>query len=452
MTQRRASSTGPDLVPRASGETAQAGTGKTASVVGTKALAGAIEVIASFVSDFEAGRYDADDAAELVSWFCRAERLCGAGKTLAAARVAESNRPEQSGHKSAADWLASVTRQPIGQAIDDLELGAALAHQPDLDAAYRGGRVSRPGASLVAGATEMNPARREDLVNGAEHDSWRALRDRCLRARAEGRSAEEAARRAAALHKARRCRTWTDADGSFRLDATLTPEAGATLAATLSKESSRRFEQARRDGVFDARDAYTADALVALVTGRGIVSPLPTAGSPRRAADPGAERESCRGPGPKALVTLRVDLETLRRGTVGTGEICEIPGVGPVSVDTARGLMGDALFHLVITNGIDVTTICHLGRSIPTALRRAVVERDRTCVIPGCDVAQGLELDHWGLDFIQGGPASLENIARLCSHHHDLRTHGGFRLSGGPGRWVWEAPPSPKARARRSRA
>jgi hypothetical protein len=416
----------------------------------TKALAGAIEVIASFVSDFEPGRYGADDAAALVSWFCRAERLCSAGKTLAAARVAESNRPEQSGHKSAADWLASVTGQPLGQAVDDLKLGAALVHQPDLDAAYRGGRLSRPGAALVAGASEVNPARGATLVKEAEHDSWRQLQDRCLRARAEGRSTEEASRRMAALHRARRCRTWTDEEGAFRLDAALTPEAGAALAASLSKESARHFERARKDGVLDARDAYTADALVALVTGRGILGPgLVSNGATRYA---GPKTEVSRVPDPTAQVTLRVDLDALRRGTIIGGEICEIPGVGPVSVETARDLMGDALVDLVITNGVDVASVCHLGRSIPTALRKAVVERDRTCVVPGCDATRGLEMDHWGIAFSDHGPASLENIARLCSHHHDLRTHRGFRLGGGPGRWTWEAPTAPKGRGRRSKA
>ena len=120
--------------------------------------------------------------------------------------------------------------------------------------------------------------------------------------------------------------------------------------------------------------------------------------------------------------------------------MCEIPGVGPVSVETARELMGDAITRLVITNGVDVTTICHLGRSIPAALRTALIERDPNCVIPGCDVAGGLEIDHWGIAFSEGGPASLDNLARLCSHHHYLRTHQGFTLTGGPGKWRWTPP------------
>ncbi|MHB1712612.1 MAG: hypothetical protein ACYCV7_14650, partial [Acidimicrobiales bacterium] len=29
---------------------------------------------------------------------------------------------------------------------------------------------------------------------------------------------------------------------------------------------------------------------------------------------------------------------------------------------------------------------------------------------------------------------------RLCAHHHYLRTHKGFELTGGPGRWRWVTP------------
>ncbi|HEY7915542.1 MAG TPA: hypothetical protein VIC86_01070, partial [Acidimicrobiales bacterium] len=36
-----------------------------------------------------------------------------------------------------------------------------------------------------------------------------------------------------------------------------------------------------------------------------------------------------------------------------------------------------------------------------------------------------------------------------CSHHHYLRTHQGFSLHGGPGRWRWEPPAHPKPSSRR---
>jgi hypothetical protein len=79
------------------------------------------------------------------------------------------------------------------------------------------------------------------------------------------------------------------------------------------------FAEARRTGAREPSQAYLADALVELVTS-------PRGDGPHR---------------PRALVHLRVDLGALRRGNTSAGELCEIAGVGPVSVTTARELLGD---------------------------------------------------------------------------------------------------------------
>ena len=117
----------------------------TASEVDTKVLLDAIEAIASFVAGFQPSRYSGDDAATLVSSFTRAEHLCSAGKTLAAKRVAESNRHVASGHRSAAEWLARQTGASMGEAIDLLALGEALEFQPGVEEAYRGEALPVPG-------------------------------------------------------------------------------------------------------------------------------------------------------------------------------------------------------------------------------------------------------------------------------------------------------------------
>src|SRR5271165_1361508 len=95
--------------PTTTATRAQSGPTSAPSGTSAKALLRAVDVIAGFVADFEPGRYSGEDAASLVDVFIRAERLCGAGKTLAATRVAESNRPAEDGHRSAAHWLAGVT-------------------------------------------------------------------------------------------------------------------------------------------------------------------------------------------------------------------------------------------------------------------------------------------------------------------------------------------------------
>src|SRR5580704_3630535 len=373
------------------------------------ALLAAVEVIASFVAGFEPARFGGEDAAILVAAFTRGERLCGAGKTLAATRVVESHTHERSGHRSGPHWLASVTGGSVGDATDLLRLGGSLEHHPGVEEAFRDGRLSSERAALVAGAARVNPGREGDLVAGAERDTLRQLKQRCLAAKAEGRSARDER----AAHEA------------------------------LRADSNRCFERARTAGAHEPAEAYAADALVALVTGRGLLGPGGTA-DPPTGDPPTGEWGATRAPDPKARVHVRVDLDALRRGSLGPGEVCEIPGVGPVPVQTARDLLGDALCDLVITNGVDVTTVCHLGRSIPTALDTALLERDRHCVVPGCDVTEGLERDHWVVAFAHGGPATLENLARLCSHHHYLRTHQGFKLLGGPGRWRWKPPTAPR--------
>ncbi len=422
-------------------------------------LFSAVDLIASFVAAFEPARYSGEDAASLVSCFARAERLCGTGKSLAATRATDTHRPEAAGHPSPAHWLSDLTGESIGEAADALRLGEALGSHPGMEEACREGRLSRSKAKLVADAVGANPGSEDELVRAAETDTMRQLRDRCLRAKAQARSAADARRHHEEMHRSRHCRTWTDRDGAFRLDARLTPDAGAVLLSSLEAQSNLIFGQARKEGRHEPADAYRADALVALVSGQALISkgtarrgsPAGRSGdsdrgdgntgdSDTRDGDTGDGPASPAGPGARATVHLRVDLDALRRGSLSDGELCEIPGVGPVSIDTARELMGDAITQLVITDGVDVTTICHLGRSIPSPLRTALVERDQACVVPGCDVRQGLEIDHWAVSFADGGPASLENLARLCGHHHYLRTHRGFQLLGGPGHWRWRTP------------
>ena len=269
------------------------------------ALLAAIEVVASFVSTCEAARYDGDDAASLVAAFSRGKRLCAAGETLVAARAAECHAHLSLGHRSPADWLASVTGASVGEAADVLKVGEALPSQPGVEAALRGGKLTPSRAKLVTGAVRRNPQKEAELVRGAEADTFRQLKDRCLRARAEGRRAEDADAAHAAVHAARRCRTWTDEEGAFRLDALLTPEAGASLLASLTRQSDRFFRASRTAGVHEPSEAYAADALVALVTGRGLLPASrsgagpkgdnPEAGDPRGGDSQGGDPRAAAG-------------------------------------------------------------------------------------------------------------------------------------------------------------
>ncbi|HEX4217753.1 MAG TPA: HNH endonuclease signature motif containing protein, partial [Acidimicrobiales bacterium] len=100
----------------------------------------------------------------------------------------------------------------------------------------------------------------------------------------------------------------------------------------------------------------------------------------------------------------------------------------------------------VITKGKDIATVCNLGRSVPLALQTALNERDRTCAVPGCDVRDGLEIDHRITPFVDGGETALHNLSKLCHWHHYLKTHKGYRLDGEPGDWRWIPPEQPPPR------
>jgi hypothetical protein len=65
-------------------------------------------------------------------------------------------------------------------------------------------------------------------------------------------------------------------------------------------------------------------------------------------------------------------------------------------------------------------------RTIPPALRRALLHRDRSCRFPGCHVrvGQGHHVRHWA----QGGPTTLANLALLCRRHHRTVHDEGYQL------------------------
>ena len=70
-----------------------------------------------------------------------------------------------------------------------------------------------------------------------------------------------------------------------------------------------------------------------------------------KAVDQPAAETKQRRPGVRYPGLIWADLTALQRGSTGEGELCEITGLGPIPVATARQLLGEAVFKLVITTG-----------------------------------------------------------------------------------------------------
>ncbi len=374
----------------------------------TEARVALKEVVASL----EPETLEGASATQLVEEFASIERLAAAGKALCAKRVADSGAWRRDGDRSAARWMARTTGTSVGSALGVLETAERVADLPATETALRSGELSELQAKEIVSAAAASPGSERELLTIATTDSVSELKERCATVKAAARSDE--LDRYEAIRARRRLRHFRDPDGAFHLDAVLTPDAGAVLVAALEPYTERVFHAARNQGRREPYAAYAADALVEMA-------------EHARACDHQPSRRS-----PGATVQVVVDHGALTRGSLEQGEKCEIPGIGSIPVATARALAGDAFLSVLVRDGTDLRAVAHLGRTIPSRLRTAIELRDRSCVVPGCDVRRHLEIDHI-MPVTQGGPTSLDNLARLCRWHHYLKTHRGYRLSGGPG-------------------
>ena len=192
--------------------------------------------------------------------------------------------------------------------------------------------------------------------------------------------------------------------GQYRL----TPEAAAVVEAAAKPFIEAAFRTARKSGEQEPSEAYAADGLVAM-------SAAVKAGDVTAPTKPGW---------PRGELIVLVNLESLRRGSVEPGEVCEIPGVGTVPLSVARELFGEALLKVVIRDGTDIRTVVHCGRQPTAAQRTAIFVRDGgRCVRSTCD-RKIEEIDHVE-PWVETKHTTLDELAGLCAADHDLKTHRG---------------------------
>ncbi|HUY64657.1 MAG TPA: DUF222 domain-containing protein [Acidimicrobiales bacterium] len=386
-----------------------------------------LALVRRVVGEVDPDRVTGHQAALLLERLVKIDRAVAAGRLGFARRAAQCMTWREEGHRSAASWLAQKTKTSIGEAITTLETAACLPTLPATRAALCDGSLSLPQVREITAAASADPAAEAELIDVAGHLSLKALQHRARSVRAV--AGRDDAARYAAIRRERFLRHWLDPEGAFHIHTRLTPDAGAELLAAVKSLATFVADEVRQANLEpEPRQAYEADALVALATG-----------DCRRATFEGTVGGRVRS----ATMYFHVSLEALRRGHLQHGEVCEIAGVGPVPLATVENLVGESAVKLIVRDGVDVTTVCHLGRSVPAHVESALEARDRSCVVPGCDVDLGLEIDHWKVPYAQGGPTALWNLARLCRFHHQQKTYDGYRLTGGPGDWRWSGPKGP---------
>jgi 5-methylcytosine-specific restriction endonuclease McrA len=313
----------------------------------------------------------------------------------------------------ALDRVSDARNRPSGD--DDARDGSQSGRLPATRDAFVAGRLSEVQATEITAAAATDPDAESTLLAAAEEDTFAELKQQCRQVRASAAGDEDAVER---IRLGRYLRNWIDRDGAVRLDARLAPDDGAKFLATVQAGASRLQKEAKWSGQRERAEAYAADALVALATGRSV---------------------------PKAVVHVDVDAAAFARGRTQPGETCRIRGVGPIPVGVAQRLASEGIVKVIERDGVDVRRVAHLGRTIPEHLRTALEARDPACVVPRCDRRTDLEIDHV-VPFAQGGETRLDNLARLCGFHHAQKSYHGWRLTGPRGAWRWKRG-SPRQRA-----
>ncbi|MGH3788251.1 MAG: DUF222 domain-containing protein, partial [Pseudonocardiaceae bacterium] len=202
-----------------------------------------------------------------------------------------------------------------------------------------------------------------------------------------------------------------DRDGGYELRGWLDQEAAEIVRSALSPLAAPR---PATDTEVDLRDAAQrdADALVELAQRALAGGELPTEGGER----------------PQIVVT--VSLPVLQ-GRIGAASLAL---GGPINADIARRIACDArVIPVVLGSRGEPLNVGRASQTVPIAIRRAVIVRDRGCAFPGCSVpARWCEIHHV-MFWADGGETSVGNCVALCGRHHRLvhHSHWGIEMADG---------------------
>jgi len=375
------------------------------------------------VADLDPATYAGRDAARLTEVAAEVERLGAAAKVLFAKRAAETRGWAAGSHAATAEqWLANISGCTEGAARDAFRTAERLDELPATAAKFRDGALSLAQAAQVSAGATADPTAEDKLLRVAERGEMRTLRTETGRVVAAATDEAEGHARA---HRNRHLRTWTRGFATDGAVSGPTEEMDVLLSA-LGPLAKDAFDAARKAGGRDSRDAYLFDALIALA---------------RKAL---AGTTSSNAP---VLPTgrVRVDLTALLAGKTSAGEVCEIPGVGPVPVAHARKVLSHGLLELVITDGVDVQTVVSRTRHVPEALKVAIEERDQRCKVQGCDRTAHLERHHVD-EYAEHHLTTYKILGNACPEHHDVITHEHYTVEINPdGSWTLRAPPHTSA-------
>ena len=323
----------------------------------------------------------------------------------AVAEVDRRGLHRRHGSRDAASWLAGLAGDRRGVARRDVELAKQLEDAPALADAVAAGAVSKAKAAELVRGRDLPDDVQEALIGGAATQAVEELANAVERARlAHG-------------------------------ERSTPPPRELTIA--------RRVDHARIEGTVDLVDAEILEvAISTMADAAGLPVEMPY--SERRAhALVGLARYYLQhqtdvptGRLGRPHIVVLVDLETLEARTGGSATMAS---GAVISGDQARRLAEDANVTRVITRGrSEPLDVGRSTRSIPPAIAKAVIARDRHCRYRGCTAPPWACDVHHRRSWARGGPTAVSNLGLLCWHHHEhVHRRGADHLVTAPdGRWM----------------
>ncbi len=130
--------------------------------------------------------------------------------------------------------------------------------------------------------------------------------------------------------------------------------------------------------------------------------------------------------GEKPHVLVTVPLATLQAG-IGHAVL---DGIGPLDAESARRIACDArIIPAVLGTRSEPLDLGRATYTVSTALRRALILRDRGCAFPGCDRTHRWCHSHHVRHWSDNGPTELNNLVLLCGRHHRLIHHSPWECA-----------------------
>jgi hypothetical protein len=300
-----------------------------------KFLDQAIELLEKANVDLEPELMTAQRARKLLDSYARVQRLGSYGVAALTRKVAE---PAE---------VARATGTSLGAAKATMTTGQAMRSSGDLGEALKQGDISLDQASEIAKAEASSPGAAKELVDVARKQAFHVLKDKARKVCLEAEQHRDLGRR---QREARSARSYSDDLGMVHIHMALEPHVGTPIVARAEAEAARLGKKAKAAGKPEPFEHLLADAYAALLAGSG------------------------KGRAKRPELVVLVSHEVAKRAwrDVREGEMCKIPGIGPVPPQVAKDIAADPFLNGVVYDGKDLRQFRRWSKNIPVEVAVAL--------------------------------------------------------------------------------